>query len=103
MRWYQNQLATTLCLCICSEISVCILHTNSNARIAVDSLHQLLALMPDHPVGVNLGGTLRVQRNHLESAEVCFTDGKVLWAHVIDVWNTVLVEIVFARITTAIT
>lgn len=82
---------------------VVILRTNSNARVAVDSLHQLLALMPDHPVGVNLGGALRVQRNHLESAEVCFTDGKVLWAHIINVQNIVLVEIIFADITTTIT
>lgn len=84
-------------------MSVCILHTNSNARIAVDSLDQLLALMPDHPVRVNLRGAFGVQRNHLESAEVCFADGEVLWANVIDVQNIVLVKIVFARITTAIT
>ena len=84
-------------------MSDCVLRTNSNARIAVDSLHQLLALMPDHPVGVNLGGALGVQRNHLESAEVCFTDGKVLRAHIMDVQNIVLVKIVFAHVTTAIT
>ena len=59
--------------------------------------------MPDHPVGVNLGGTRGVQRNHLESAEVCFADVKVLRTHVIDVQNIVLIKIVFAHITTAIT
>lgn len=82
---------------------VVILRTNSNARVAVNSLHQLLALMPDNPVGVNLGGALRVKRNHLESAEVCFTDGKVLWAHIINVQNIVLVEIIFADIPATIT
>ncbi|TNN87265.1 hypothetical protein EYF80_002467 [Liparis tanakae] len=78
------------------------LSSRGNAGIAVDSLHQLLALMPDHPVGVNLGGARGVQGNHLESAEVCFTDVEVLRAHVMDVQNTVLVKIVFAHVTTAI-
>lgn len=99
---FQNLFVATT-LSIHRKMPVVILRTNSNARVAVDSLHQLLALMPDHPVGVNLGGALRVQRNHLESAEVCFTDRKVLWAHIINVQNIVLVEIVFADITTTIT
>lgn len=94
---------TTLYLCYCKELHVCVLHTNSNARITVDSLHQLFALMPDHPVRVNLGGAFGVQRHHLESAEVSFANGKVLWAHVIDVQNIVLVKIIFAGITTTIT
>lgn len=81
---------------------MCLLRTNSNARITVDSLHQLLALMPDHPVGVDLGCTLGVQRNHLESAEVSLTDGEVLRAHVVDVQNIILVKIVFAHIPTSI-
>lgn len=101
-RWFRTGSPQTLCSCICSKSSACLLHTNSNARVTVDSLHQLLALMPDHPVGVNLGGARGVQRNHLESAEVCFTDGKVLWTHIIDVQNVILVKIVFAYVATAI-
>lgn len=58
--------------------------------------------MPDHPVGVDLGCTLGVQRNHLESAEVSLTDGEVLRAHVVDVQNIILVKIVFAHIPTSI-
>lgn len=88
---------------IAEKTSVRILHTDSNARVAVDSLDQLLALMPDNPVGVDLGGTLGVQRNHLESAEVGFTDGKVFRAYIIDVQNIILIKIIFAHITTSIT
>lgn len=79
------------------------LRTHSDARVTVDSLDQLLALMPHHPVGVDLRGACWVQRHHLESAEISFTDGKVLRAHVIDVQNTVLIKVVFADITTTIT
>lgn len=79
-----------------------VLHTDSNARITVDGLHQLLALMTDHPVGVDLRGARGVQRNHLEPAEVCFADGKVFWADVIDIQHVVLVKIVFAYIPSAI-
>lgn len=82
---------------------LCVLRTNSNARIAVDSLHQLFALMPHHPVGVNLRGAFGIQGYHLESAEVCFTDGKVLRANIMDVQDIVLVKIILANISTAIT
>lgn len=58
--------------------------------------------MADNPVGVNLGGALGVKGNHLESTEVCFTDGKVLRAHVVDVQNTVFVKIISACITATI-
>ena len=79
-----------------------VLHTDSNARIAVDGLHQLLALMTDHPVGVDLRGARGVQRNHLEPAEVCFADGKVFWADIVDIQYVVLVKVVFAHIPAAI-
>lgn len=79
------------------------LRTDSDARITVDSLDQLLALMPHHPVGVDLRGACWVQRHHLESAEISFADGKILRAHVIDVQNTVLIKVIFADVTTAIT
>lgn len=78
------------------------LRTNSDAGITVDSLDQLLALMPHHPVGVDLRGACWVQRHHLESTEIGFADGKILRADVIDVQNFVLVKVVFADITTAI-
>lgn len=81
---------------------VCLLRTNSDAGVAIDCLHQFFALVADNPVGINLRGALWIQRNHLESTEVCFADGKVLWAHVINVQNAVVIKIIFARITTAI-
>lgn len=59
--------------------------------------------MADDPVGINLRGAFRVKRNHLELAEVCLTDVKVLWTHVVDVRNVVLIKVVFASISTAIT
>jgi len=58
--------------------------------------------MADNPVRINLGGAFWIQRNHLELAEVCLTDIKVLRTHVIDVRHTVLIEIIFASISTAI-
>lgn len=80
----------------------CLRLTNSDAGVAVDCLYQFLALVADDPVGINLRGALWIQRNHLESTEVCFTDGKVLGAHVINVQNFVGIKIIFTRITTAI-
>lgn len=80
----------------------CLLRTNSDAGVAVDCLYQFLALVADNPVGVNLRGALWIQRNHLESTEVCFTDGKVLWAHIVNVQNTVVIEIIFTGVSTAI-
>lgn len=80
----------------------CLLRTNSDAGVAVNCLYQLLALVADDPVGINLRGALWIQRNHLESTEVCFTNGKVLGAHVINVQNFVVIKVIFTRITTAI-
>lgn len=80
-----------------------VLLTDSNAGVTVDSLHQLLALMPDHPVGVNLRGAFRIQGNHLESSEIGFTDGKVLRAHIMDIKDIILVKIILADISTTIT
>lgn len=77
--------------------------TNGNAWVAVDCLYQLLALMSDHPVGINLGSAFRIKGDHLETAEVRFADGKVLWANVINIQDVVLVEIIFANITSAVT
>ena len=77
--------------------------THSNARVTIDSLDQLFALMANHPVGVNLRGAFGVQGNHLELSEVCRTDVKVFWTYVIDVGHVVLVKVVFASIPTAIT
>lgn len=36
------------------------IHTNSNARVAVDSLNQLLALMADNPVRIYLRCAFRI-------------------------------------------
>lgn len=77
--------------------------TNSNAWVTVDSLNQFFPLMADDPVRINLGGAFGVQRNHLELAEVCLTNIKVLWTHVVDVRHIVLVKVIFASISTAIT
>lgn len=76
--------------------------TNSNARVAVNGLNQLFALVTHHPVGVDLGCAFGVQRNHLELAEVRLADVKVLWTHVNDVGHVVLVEVVFAGVATTI-
>lgn len=80
-----------------------LLLTNSNARVAVDGLNQLFALMADNPVRINLGGAFGVQRYHLELAEVCLTNAKVLGTHVIDVRHIVLVKVIFASVSTTIT
>jgi len=80
-----------------------LLLTDGDARVAVDGLYQLFALMADDPVRINLRGAFRVQRNHLELAEVGLTNVEVLWAHVVDVRHVVLVKVVFASISTAIT
>lgn len=77
--------------------------TNGDARVAVDSLNQLFALMADDPVRINLRSAFGVQRNHLELAEVCLTNVKVLRTHVVDVRNVVLVKVIFASISTTIT
>lgn len=85
------------------ELSAFFLLTNSDTRVAVDSLNQLFALMADDPVGINLRGTFGVQRNHLELAEVCLANVKVLGTHVVDVGHVVLVKVIFAGISTTIT
>lgn len=72
--------------------------TNSDARVTVDRLHQLFALMTHHPIGINLGRAFGVQRNHLELAEVCFTNAKVFGTDVIDVGDVVLVKVVFTGV-----
>lgn len=59
--------------------------TNSNAGVAVDCLNQFFSLVTHHPVGVNLRSALGIQRYHLEFAEVCNTNVKVLRTHIIDI------------------
>lgn len=76
--------------------------THSNARVTVDRLDQLLALVANHPVRVNLRGAFGVQGHHLELPEVCLADVKVFGAYVVDVGHVVLVEVIFASITTAV-
>lgn len=76
--------------------------TNSNARITVDCLNQLLALMTNNPVRVNLRCALGIQRNHLEFTEVCLTDVNIFRTHIIDVGHFVLIKIILADITTTI-
>ena len=77
--------------------------THSDARVTVDSLDQLLALVAYHPVRVNLRGAFGVQGHHLELSEVRLTDVKVFGAYIVDVRHVVLVEVIFASVTTAIT
>lgn len=76
--------------------------TNSNARITVDCLNQLFALMANNPVRVNLRCAFGVQRYHLEFTEVCLTNIKIFRTHVVDVGHIVLVKIILAEITTTI-
>jgi hypothetical protein len=77
--------------------------TYSDARVWVCCLDQLLALVTNDPVGVNLCGTLGVQGYHLEVPEVSLTNGIVLRTHIINVWDTVVVKVVFTDITPPIT
>jgi len=76
--------------------------TDCEAWVRVGSLDQLFALMSDHPVGIDLSGSLRIQVDHLELSEVCDTDGIVLRTHVKNIWNTVVVKVVFAGISSPI-
>lgn len=102
MRLASSSRATMAIIILTGLVVEPVLHTDSNARIAVDGLHQFLALVADHPVGVDLGGARGVQRNHLESAEVCLADGKVFWADIVNVEHVVLVKVVFAHVPSAI-
>lgn len=40
--------------------------------------------------------------DHLELPEVCNTDGIVLWTHIQYVWNTIIVKVIFARVSSSI-
>lgn len=77
--------------------------TNSNARIAVDGLQKFFALVTDDPVGVDLGSSCGIEGNHLEPAEICFTNGKVLWADIKNIRHVIVVKVVFASVSSAIT
>ncbi len=72
--------------------------TNSNARITVDGLQKFFALVTDDPVGVDLGSSRGIERDHLEPAEVCFTDAKVLRANVVNIRHVIDVKVVLANV-----
>ena len=76
--------------------------TYSDARVRVGGLHQLFALVPDHPVGVDLRGSLGVQVDHLKLPEVRYADGVVLRAHVENVRDAVVVEVVLAGVPSSV-
>ena len=76
--------------------------TYCNAWVRVGSLNQLFALMSDHPVGIDLGGSLGIQVDHLELSKVCDTDGVVLRTHIENIWDTVVVKVIFASIASSI-
>lgn len=76
--------------------------TYCDAGVRVGSLNQLFALVSHHPVGINLSGSLWIQVDHLELPEVCNADGIVLWTHIQYVWNTVIVKVVFAGVSSSI-
>lgn len=76
--------------------------TNSDARIAVDGLQKFFALVTDDPVGIDLGRSCGIKRNHLEPAEVCFTDAKVLRANVINIWHVIDVKVILANVASSI-
>lgn len=77
--------------------------TYSKTRITVYSLDKFFALMAYNPVRVILGGSFGIQRNHLEPAEIGFTDVNILRTDVINVWHIIMVKVIFAGITSAIT
>ena len=77
--------------------------TYCNSGVRVGRLHQFFALVSDHPVWIDLSCSLGVQMDHLELSEVSDADGVVLWAHVEDVRDVVIVKVVFAGVTSAVT
>lgn len=76
--------------------------TDCNAWVRIGSLNQLFALVSDHPVGINLSGSLRIQVDHLELPEVCDTDGIVLRTHIKNIWDIVIIKVIFAGIPSSI-
>lgn len=72
--------------------------TNSNARITVDGLQKFFTLVTDDPVGVNLGSSRGIERNHLEPTEVCFTDAEILWANIVNIRHVIDVKVVLANV-----
>lgn len=85
-------------------LSVCVgvLLTDCDTRVRVGGLNEFFALMSDHPVGINLSGSFGVQVDHLELPEVGDTDGIILWTHVDNIWDVVVVKVVFAGVTSPI-
>lgn len=79
-----------------------VLLTYCDARVRVGSLNQLFALVSDHPVWINLSGSLGIQVDHLELPEVCDTDGVVLRTHIKNIWDTVVVKVIFAGVASSI-
>ena len=76
--------------------------TDSDAGVGVGCLYQLFALMANDPVGINLSGALGVQVDHLEVPEVCLADGVVLRTHIVNIRDTVIVEVIFTSVPTPI-
>lgn len=79
-----------------------VLLTHCDARVRVGSLNQLFALMSDHPVRIDLSGSLGIQVDHLELPEVCRTYGVVLRAHVENIRDAVIVKVVSAGVSPSI-
>lgn len=79
-------------------MGACVLLTDCDAWVRVGGLNQLFALVSDHPVGVYLCGSLGIQVDHLELPEVGDADGIVFRTHVKNVWDAVIVKIIFAGI-----
>lgn len=77
--------------------------TYSYARIRIGGLNQFFALVANNPVGVNLSCTLGIQGDHLKLSEISFTDVIIFRAHIINIWDAVIVKVIFADITSAIT
>lgn len=77
--------------------------THCNARVGVGSLHKLFALVSDHPVGIDLRGSLGVEVNHLKLPEVCDTNGTVFRARVKDIRDIVIIKVILTGVTTTIT
>lgn len=76
--------------------------TYCNTRVRIGSLHEFLALVSYHPVGIDLRGSFRIQMHHLELSKVGDTDAVILGAHVKDVGDAVVVKVVFACVTSSI-
>lgn len=77
--------------------------TQSDPGVRVGNLQQLCTLAADDPEGVRLRGAFRVQQNNLKLPEICRPNILVQGTGIQRIWNTVIVKVIKACVSTAIT